>query len=66
MLLRQIFDPYLAQYAYLIGCQRTGEALVIVPGGDSAQLAACGLWNEPAGQHGAQTFPGISRINQHQ
>lgn len=31
MLLRQIFDPYLAQYAYLIGCQRTGEALVIDP-----------------------------------
>jgi hydroxyacylglutathione hydrolase len=31
MLLRQIFDPKLAQYAYLIGCQRTGEALVIDP-----------------------------------
>ena len=31
MLLRQIFDPYLAQYAYLIGCQRTGEALIIDP-----------------------------------
>jgi hydroxyacylglutathione hydrolase len=31
MFLRQIFDPYLAQYAYLVGCQRTGEALVIDP-----------------------------------
>jgi hydroxyacylglutathione hydrolase len=31
MFLRQIFDPYLAQYAYLIGCQRTGEALLIDP-----------------------------------
>lgn len=31
MLLRQIFDPFLAQYAYLIGCQRTGEALIIDP-----------------------------------
>lgn len=31
MLLRQINDPKLAQYAYLIGCQRTGEALVIDP-----------------------------------
>ncbi len=31
MLLRQIFDPYLAQYAYLVGCQRTGEALMIDP-----------------------------------
>jgi hydroxyacylglutathione hydrolase len=31
MLLRQIPDDTLAQYAYLIGCQRTGEALVIDP-----------------------------------
>lgn len=31
MLVRQIFDPKLAQYAYLIGCQKTGEALVIDP-----------------------------------
>ncbi|MEM7353347.1 MAG: MBL fold metallo-hydrolase, partial [Acidobacteriota bacterium] len=31
MLLRQIGDPKLAQYAYLIGCQRTGEALIIDP-----------------------------------
>ena len=31
MFFRQIFDPGLAQYAYLIGCQRTGEAIVIDP-----------------------------------
>lgn len=31
MLLRQIFDPYLAQYAYLIGCQKTGDAVIIDP-----------------------------------
>lgn len=31
MLLRQIFDPNLAQYAYLIGCQKTKEALIIDP-----------------------------------
>jgi len=31
MLLRQIFDDKLAQYAYLIGCQATGEALLIDP-----------------------------------
>jgi hydroxyacylglutathione hydrolase len=37
MLLRQVFDPYLAQYAYLIGCQRTGEALVIDPERDIDQ-----------------------------
>jgi hydroxyacylglutathione hydrolase len=31
MLLRQIPDEKLAQYAYLIGCQRTGEAILIDP-----------------------------------
>ncbi len=31
MFLRQIYDESLAQYAYLIGCQRTGQALVIDP-----------------------------------
>jgi len=29
MFLKQIYDPNLAQYAYLIGCQKTGEALII-------------------------------------
>lgn len=37
MLLRQIFDPYLAQYAYLVGCQRSGEALIIDPERDVDQ-----------------------------
>ncbi|MDX1394992.1 MAG: rhodanese-like domain-containing protein [Gemmatimonadota bacterium] len=31
MFMRQIFDDKLAQYAYLIGCQQTGEAIVIDP-----------------------------------
>jgi hydroxyacylglutathione hydrolase len=31
MFLRQIHDPALAQYAYLIGCQRSGEAILIDP-----------------------------------
>jgi glyoxylase-like metal-dependent hydrolase (beta-lactamase superfamily II) len=31
MLFRQYFDPKLAQYAYLVGCQKTGEALIIDP-----------------------------------
>jgi hydroxyacylglutathione hydrolase len=31
MFLRQITDAHLAQNAYLIGCQRTGEAIVIDP-----------------------------------
>ncbi|MGY8689397.1 MAG: MBL fold metallo-hydrolase [Verrucomicrobiales bacterium] len=31
MFFRQIYDPSLAQFAYLIGCQRTGKALLIDP-----------------------------------
>lgn len=31
MYLKQITDPSLAQNAYLIGCQRTGEAIVVDP-----------------------------------
>lgn len=34
MLLRQIYDEDLAQAAWLIGCQRTGEAIVIDPARD--------------------------------
>jgi hydroxyacylglutathione hydrolase len=31
MLFRMIYDDALAQAAYLIGCQRTGEAIIIDP-----------------------------------
>ncbi|MFC4355729.1 rhodanese-like domain-containing protein [Chryseomicrobium palamuruense] len=31
MLFRSFFDDKLAQYTYLVGCQRTGEAIVIDP-----------------------------------
>lgn len=31
MFFRQVFEPNLAQYAYIVGCQRTGEAIVIDP-----------------------------------
>jgi len=31
MFIRQIVDEKLAQNAYLIGCQRTGDAIVIDP-----------------------------------
>jgi hydroxyacylglutathione hydrolase len=31
MFFRQITDPKLAQYAYLIGCQATGEAVILDP-----------------------------------
>ena len=37
MLFRQIFDDKLAQYAYLVGCPATGEALVIDPERDIDQ-----------------------------
>jgi hydroxyacylglutathione hydrolase len=37
MFFRQIFDEKLAQYAYLIGCQATGEAIVIDPERDIDQ-----------------------------
>ena len=31
MFFRQVFEQNLAQYAYIVGCQRTGEAIVIDP-----------------------------------
>ena len=31
MLIRQIMDEKLAQYAFLVGCQQTGEAIVFDP-----------------------------------
>jgi len=31
MLVRHIADPKLAQFAYLVGCPRSGEAIVIDP-----------------------------------
>ncbi len=37
MILRQFFEPGLAQYAYLVGCAATGEALVIDPHADIAE-----------------------------
>lgn len=40
MLFRQIADPGLAQYAYLVGCQKTGEALVVDPERDVDRYVA--------------------------
>jgi hydroxyacylglutathione hydrolase len=37
MLVRQVFDPKLAQYAYLVGCPATGDAVVIDPERDIDQ-----------------------------
>ena len=38
MLVRRFYDDRLAQASYLIGCQRTGEAIVIDPPRDVAPL----------------------------
>ncbi|MET3575470.1 rhodanese-like domain-containing protein [Bhargavaea ullalensis] len=40
MFLQTFFDERLAQYAYLIGCQRTGEALIIDPPRHSEEIVA--------------------------
>ena len=37
MLLKFLFDEHLAQASYLIGCQETGEALVMDPGRNPSQ-----------------------------
>lgn len=38
MYFRSFFDEKLAQYSYLIGCQRTGEAIVIDPARDFSDV----------------------------
>jgi len=45
MFLRQFFDPHLAQYSYLLGCQRTGEAIIIDPLRDVDQYQAVAAEN---------------------
>lgn len=40
MFFKQVFDERLAQYAYLVGCQRTGEALVVDPERDISRYQA--------------------------
>ncbi|HMP71232.1 MAG TPA: rhodanese-like domain-containing protein [Pirellulaceae bacterium] len=37
MLLKYFYDPALAHASYLVGCQRTGEAVVVDPGRDVQQ-----------------------------
>jgi hydroxyacylglutathione hydrolase len=54
MLVRRFYDDRLAQAAYLIGCQRTGEAIVIDPPRDIAPIV------EAARQEGVR----ITRISE--
>lgn len=55
MLLRQIADPFLAQYAYLVGCPQTKEALVIDPERDIDRYLAAAAAEGLAIRHVAET-----------
>ncbi|MDF1808795.1 MAG: MBL fold metallo-hydrolase [Phycisphaerales bacterium] len=46
MFMRMVYDEKLAQAAYLIGCQRTGEAIVIDPQRDVDRYISLALENE--------------------
>ena len=43
MLLRQIYDADLSQYTYIIGCEKTGEAIVIDPERDVDRYLAIAI-----------------------
>ena len=55
MLFRQIADPKLAQYAYLIGCQRTKQALVVDPERDIDRYLAAAAEEGLTVTHVAET-----------
>jgi len=40
MLLKRFYDTQLAQASYLVGCQATGDAIIIDPNRDVAQYLA--------------------------
>lgn len=58
MFLEQIYDACLAQYAYLIGCQATGDAIVIDPERDIDRYL------EIAGRHGLKIV-GVAETHIH-
>ncbi len=37
MLLKYFYDPRLAHASYMVGCQKTGEAIIVDPGRDIQQ-----------------------------
>jgi hydroxyacylglutathione hydrolase len=45
MFFKQIVEPHLAQYAYLIGCQRTGAAIIVDPARDIDRYIAIAAEN---------------------
>jgi len=46
MFFQQIFEEKLAQYAYLIGCQKTGEAIIVDPMRDIARYQTIAAKNK--------------------
>lgn len=46
MLLKYFYDPALAHASYMVGCQRSGEALIIDPGRDVAPYLAAAAEND--------------------
>lgn len=64
MFLRQISDPHLAQYACVIGCQRTGEANALrtrLPAPVLQKVFAAGMWIVAAYTL-ARNLPGFPKI----
>ena len=55
MFLRQISDSSLAQNAYLIGCQRSGEAVIIDPERDLDRYLQVAAENERLGAHSGRS-----------
>ncbi len=40
MLLKYFYDPRLAHASYMVGCQKTAEAIIVDPGRDVEQYLA--------------------------
>lgn len=55
MLLKLLYDPKLAQASYLVGCQATGEAIVIDPNRDVAAYLAAARAEGLAVRHVTET-----------
>lgn len=55
MLLRRFYDPKLAQASYMIGCQATGEALVVDPNRDARQYLDAAAEEEMAIRYVSET-----------
>lgn len=55
MFLRQIYDPSLSQYAYLVGCPKSGEALLVDPQRDIDRYIELAEANDLEITHVAET-----------